>query len=459
MAQPGRHKLRLVLSTLAIVLSVGFVVGTLIFTDTLNKTFTDLFGQTTTDVVVTPKSDFQGSGLAGEVKTLPASLLKTVTDVPGAAKAGGQVFADGVSIIGSNGDAIGTQGAPHFGSNWDDDEDLTPYRLIDGSGPTSSGQVAIDSVSADKGDLSVGDDIKLVTPKGEMDAQLVGIFRFGTSGNLAGATIAAFDTATAQDLLLNDQNRYTEIDAVANEGVSQQQLADEVKGAVAKGITVKTGEQAADDAASEITDQLKFFNIFLLIFAGIALFVGSFLIINTFSMLISQRTRELALLRAVGATRGQVRRSILSEASVVGLVASLLGCLLGVGVVYLLRWFFGRIGLDLGSTSLALRPSSFIIGIVLGVVVTVVASWFPARRASRIPPVAALRDDATLPSRSLKLRAIIGGVLSVVGISVLITGVAISAAKGSALVGLGTLVTLVGVIVFSPVLPGRLGAS
>ena len=289
-----QHKLRLVLSTLAIVLSVGFVVGTLIFTDTLNKTFTDLFGQTTTDVVMTPKSDFQGSGLAGEVKTLPASLLKTVTDVPGAAKAGGQVFADGVSIIGSNGDAIGTQGAPHFGSNWDDDEDLTPYRLIDGSGPTSSGQVAIDSVSADKGNFR-GDDIKLVTPKGEMDAQLVGIFRFGTSGNLAGATIAAFDTATAQDLLLNGQNRYTEIDAVANEGVSQQQLADEVKGAVGKGITVKTGEQAADDAASEITDQLKFFNIFLLIFAGIALFVGSFLIINTFSMLISQRTRELAV--------------------------------------------------------------------------------------------------------------------------------------------------------------------
>ncbi len=315
-----QHKLRLLMSMLAIVLSVGFVVGTFIFTDTLNKTFTDLFGQTTTDVVVSPKSDFQGSGFAGEVPTLAPELLDQIAQVPGAAKAGGAVFADGVSIIGADDEPLGQQGAPQFGSNWTDDEELTPYRLVEGVGPTTADEVAIDSVSAEDGQLEVGDTIRLIAPTGEIEAELVGIFRFGTSGNLAGATIAAFDTETAQQLLLDGEIGYTEIDVVAAEGVSQAELADEVTAVTGPDATVQTGEEAADEAASDITDALSFFNIILLVFALIALFVGSFLILNTFSMLISQRTRELALLRAVGATRGQVTRSILAESLLVGAV-------------------------------------------------------------------------------------------------------------------------------------------
>lgn len=446
------HKLRLALSVLAITLSVGFIVGTFIFSDTLNKTFTDLFAQTTTDVVVTPESEFEGSGQVGEVLTLPSSLLDEVSQVDGVAKAGGSVFADGVTIVGTDGEPVGTSGAPQFGSNWTDDEELTPYRLIDGSGPVVAGEVAIDSGSAEAGDLAVGDTVRLVTPDGEIEAQLVGIFRFGTNGNLAGATIAAFDTPTAQQILLAGADAYTEIDAVADDGVSQADLAQAVRAVTGPGVTVRTGEQAADDAAASFTEDLNFLNIFLAAFGFISLFVGAFLIWNTFSMLTSQRTRELALLRAVGATRSQVTRSVLAEALVVGSIGALLGCVLGLGVVYALKALFGAFGLDLGTTPLAIEASSFLIGVLPGVAFTVLAALFPAVRASRIPPVAALRDDATLPQRSLRLRTIVGGIVLVIGIGVLVIGAAVAGSSGASLVGLGVFLTLVGVIVFSAVL-------
>jgi ABC-type antimicrobial peptide transport system permease subunit len=446
------HKLRLVLSVLAIALSVGFIVGTFIFSDTLNKTFTDLFAQTTTDVVVTPESDFEGSGQAGEVLTLPADLLDTVQQVPGVATAEGAVFADGVAIVGSDGEPVGQSGAPQFGSNWSDDEDVTPYRLIDGQGPTAAGQVAIDSVSAEAGDLSVGDSVRLVTPTGEVEADLVGIFRFGTSGNLAGATIAAFDTPTSQGLLLGGEDAFTEIDAVADDGVSQAELASAVSQVTGPGVTVRTGDEVADDAAQSFTEDLAFLNIFLAAFGFIALFVGAFLIWNTFSMLTSQRTRELALLRAVGATRGQVIRSVLAEALVVGSVGAALGCLLGFGVVAALKALFGAFGLDLGTTPLAIEASSFLVGVLPGIAFTIVAALFPAFRASRIPPVAALRDDATIPQRSLRVRAIVGGVVLVLGVGVLVAGAATAGANGASLVGLGVFLTMIGVIVFSAVL-------
>ncbi len=446
------HKLRLVLSVLAIALSVGFIVGTFIFSDTLNRTFTDLFAQTTTDVVVTPDTEFGGSGQAGELVTLPADLLGRIREVPGVAKAEGTVFADGVAIIGADDEPIGQGGAPQFGSNWSDDIDLTPYRLIDGEGPEASGQVAIDSVSAEAGNLAVGDTVRLITPTGETTADLVGVFRFGTSGNLAGATIAAFDTPTAQDLLLAGEEAFTEIDAVAAEGVSQDQLATDIRAVVGSDVQVRTGEEAADDAADAITDDLQFLNVFLAAFGFIALFVGAFLIWNTFSMLTSQRTRELALLRAVGATRGQVVRSVLAEALVVGSVGAALGCLLGFGVVAALKALFGSFGLELGSTPLAVEPSSFLVGVVPGLLFTLAAALFPAIRASRIPPVAALRDDATLPQRSLRLRTILGGVVLAVGFGVLITGATVAGGSGAQLVGLGVFLTLIGVIVFSAVL-------
>ena len=446
------HKLRLVLSMLAVVLSVGFVVGTSIFSATLNRTFTDLFAQTTTDVVVSPESEFSGDGFAGSVPTLPASLLTELEEVPGAAKVGATVFADGVAIIGSDGEPVGQGGAPQFGSNWSDDEELTPYRLVEGSGPTTAGQVAVDSVSAEDGELSLGDTVQLVTPTGSTDAEIVGIFRFGTSGNLAGATIAAFDTASAQELLLKGKDAYTTIDLVADTGVTQQELADSVSSVVGAGVTVQTGEEAADEAATEITEALGFFNYLLTAFALVSLFVGSFLIVNTFSMLVSQRTKELALLRAVGATRAQIIGSVLIESAIVGLLASIVGCGFGIIVTMLLRSGFGAIGVDMGDTALVLEPGTFIVGLLLGVLITVASAWFPARRASRIPPVAALRDDAVIPTSSLRKRGIIGAVLLALSGWALYSGSTSGDESGFALVGLGTLGALIGAIIFAPVL-------
>jgi putative ABC transport system permease protein len=454
-----QHKLRLVLSMLAIILSVGFVVGTLIFGATLNRTFTDLFSQTTSDVVVSADTDAQGSGFAGDVQTLPANLLPEIQGVPGAAAAGGTVFADGVAIIGSDGDPIGQSGAPQFGSNWNDDERLTPYRLIDGAGPSAQGQVAIDSKSAEDGDLAVGDQVQLVTPKGLITADLVGIFQFGTSGNLAGATIAAFDTATAQDILVKGKDVYTSIDVAANEGVSQTDLAAQVSEVVGSGTQVQTGDQAADEATKEITDGLGFFNSVLLAFSLVSLFVGAFLIVNTFSMLVGQRTKELALLRAVGATRGQIVRSVLVESAIVGLTASVIGCVFGLAVTKLLTAGFGALGIEMGNTPLVLKPSTFVIGLVLGLVITVLAAWFPARRASRIPPVAALRDDASLPTSSLRRRGIVGAILLLLGGLALWFGATAENGSGFGLVGLGTLGVLIGAIVFIPVLAHPIARS
>lgn len=448
------HKLRLVLSGIAIVLGVGFVVGTLIFTDTLNSTFTNLFADTTSDVVVTPVQEVGGQGFAGTVTTMPAAVLDDVRAVDGVAKAGGQVVVDGVAITDGSGEVLGTPGAPQLGTNWDDDEELTPYRIVEGRGPAAPLEVALDSVSAEKAGYAVGATVPLVTPKGPVDASLVGIFRYGTSGNLAGATIAAFETAYAQELLLGGEAAYTEIDAVAAEGVAQEALAADVRAVVGEGIDVKTGQEAADEATAQITEGLAFINIFLLVFAGIALFVGTFIILNTFSMLVAQRSRELALLRALGSTRSQIMRSLILEAAGVGLVGAILGILVGVGVAYGLQGLFAAIGAEIPTEGLVLLPRTLVVGIVIGVLVTVVAALAPAIRASRIPPMAALRDDVALPARSLRLRAISGSVLLLAGLALMTVGASTGGSAGSQQVGLGVIAALVGAIVVSPAISG-----
>ncbi len=448
------HKLRLVLSALAIVLGVGFVVGTLIFTDTLDRTFTSLFAGTTTDVVVTPADPVGGRDFAGSVATLPASLLEDVSTVTGVAKAGGEVVADGVTIVLPSGDPLSTPGAPQLGTNWDDDEELTPFRLESGRGPTGPGEIALDSISADKGGFAIGDPIALVTPLGTMQAELVGVFRYGTSGNLAGATIAAFETVEAQRILLGGADAYTQVDVVAAEGVTQEALAADVRAVLSADVTVQTGQEAADAATAEITEGLAFINIFLLVFAGIALFVGTFIILNTFSMLVAQRSRELALLRALGATRGQVTRTLVLESAAVGLVGSVIGLLAGVAVAYGLQGLFSAIGAEIPSEGLVLEPRTVVVGLVIGVVVTVAAALVPSLRASRIPPMAALRDDIALPTRSLRVRAVLGIALLVVGVALTVMGAVSGGSSGSQTVGLGVVAALLGAIVLSPALAG-----
>jgi putative ABC transport system permease protein len=462
------HKVRLLLTTVAVVLGVAFVAGSLVFTDTLTKTFNELFTQTSADVSVTPQTalgdDTQNGGPPSGAASLPASVLATVSSVEGVDRAVGVVFADGVQVVGKDGKTIGSGQAPSFGSSWSGDPDLSPFRLTDGRGPSATGEVAMDSETATKGGFSVGSTVHLVTPQGAREATLVGIFRYGTTGNLAGASITTMDLRSAQQLLLDGKDAFTSVDAKASAGVAQTTLKSRVQLALAPlGGTVKvqTGAEAADQAAKSITDGLKFFSIFLLVFAGIALVVGSFLILNTFSMIVAQRTRELALLRAIGASRRQVTTSVLGEALFVGVLGSTLGLAVGILLSIGLRALFKVLGADLPRGSLVVSGGTILVSYLVGVLVTLVAAYFPARRAARIAPVAAMRTDVTPAPRSLRLRGVLGasvialGLLAVAGGLVGAASDTTSDGSHAALAGLGSVLVLIGVIVVSPSITGR----
>ncbi len=452
------HKLRLALTAVAVILGVAFVSGSLIFTDTLSKTFTQLFTQVSPDVVVEPDQTLaRPDGPPDASLTLPASVLKTVTGVPGVARALGSVFAAGVSVVGKDGKVLGSAQAPAFGSTYSDDPDLSPYRPVEGRAPAASTEVALDSESMKKGAFRLGDQVRLVTPAGNRTATIVGVFQYGTSGNLAGASIAAFDLRTSQQLLVGGRDVFTGISLKAVDGVTQQQLAERVTTSLAgstQTLSVQTGKAAADKQAASITDSLKFISIFLLVFAGIALVVGSFLIVNTFSMLVAQRTRELALLRAIGASRRQVTTSVLVEALAVGLVGSTLG--LGVGLLLAmgLKAVFAAAGVDLPAGSLVLSTTTVVAAYSVGVLVTLLAAYVPARRAARIPPVAALRTDISVPHKSLRRRLLTGVSIALLG--ALVVGYALTRAEPSSqAVAVGCLLVFSGVIVLGPSISTR----
>jgi putative ABC transport system permease protein len=449
------HKSRLVLSTFAVVLSVAFVAGSFVFGDTLKATFNELFGETAADAVVQPVSDVD-TGFEDAAVTLPASMVATVESAEGVERALGGVFVEGVTIVGSDGKALGSGGAPTFGVDWSDDPDLSPLAIQEGRGPETAGEVAIDSQAADKGDLQLGDTVVVIPPTGaRLESTLTGIFKFGESGNLAGASLVAFTPEQSQ-ALLTAPGRITQIDVKAEPGFTQEQVVSNIQSVLAgDDVTVKTGQQVADENASDISNALSFFNYIILAFGAISVLVGVFLIINTFSMLVASRTRELALLRALGASRRQVTQSLLVEAVVVGFVGATLGVLLGLLIAVGLTGLLSQFGLDLPESSLVVLPRTIVVGYVIGIGVTLVSAWFPSRRASKLPPVAAMSETVTLPTRSVRRRTIAGGVITGLGVLALLAGVGSdSAGDGASLVGLGALLTLVGVAVVAPVLVG-----
>lgn len=451
------HKGRLALSALAVVLGVAFVAGTYVFTDTLQRTFTELFDTVQPDVTVSA-ANADGGSVAGGAATLPPDAAEVVAGVDGVAASGGAVQTTGVTLIGSDGDPVGTAGPPTLGVGWDDDPDLSPLRLVEGRGPESDTEIAIDSEAFDAGGFALGDIVRVLTPGPSVEAELVGVFRFGTSGNLAGATLTAFEPATAQDLLLGGQ-RWTAVQAVAEPDLTQDELAERVEAAFAERpdlgpVLVQTGDEVQDESAAAITAGLGFISTFLLVFAGVALFVGAFIIVNTFGVLIARRTRELALLRAVGASRRQVTWSVLLEALLVGLVGGVVGLGLGILLAVLLRALFGVIGFDVPAGSLVVAPRTVLVSVGIGVVLTMAAAWLPARRAGSVAPIAALRDDAVLPARTLHRRTLVGSVLAVLGAGLLGLGLLGDVPNGIALVGAGILLVFVAAALLSAVVGG-----
>jgi putative ABC transport system permease protein len=444
------HKLRLVLTALAIVLGVTFISGTYVLTDTLNNTFSVLFGNIYKHV------DFQVRGVAafesnapggGAVRrAIPESLLAKVRRVPGVGVAQGTV-AGYAQYIARDGKAVVTGGAPTIGLSFDPNDELSALRLTQGTAPTSPHDVVMDAGTAGKYHFTVGDRVRILLLGPPETFTITGIATFGTANNLAGATLAAFTLTTAQ-ALFHEPGRLDSINVRVAPGADKTQVQRALAAILPHGVEVVTGQTVVNEQTSTISKALGFFSIALLVFAFISLFVGAFTIFNTFTITVGQRTRELALLRIVGASRRQVFWSVLVEAAVIGLVSSLIGLALGVlaavGLVKLLSGF----GITLPTGPLVFEARTAIVGLLVGVGVTLVAAVGPARNAVRIPPVAALVDHPVVHAATLRRRYVVGGLFSAVGIGALADGLTKPAIQ---LVGLGAVCIFIGVAQLAPV--------
>jgi putative ABC transport system permease protein len=457
------RKLRLALTALAIVLGVGFVAGTLVLTDTALSAFDDLFGDifAKTDVVVQAKSAFQeiaqggGGGGAQERDPIPAAVLDDILALPTVAAADGSVSGFAQVVDPKTGEVIQGGGAPTIGTSWD--EHTTPFEVREGEPPDKPDEVALDATTAAEAGLKVGDEVQIVTPKGSDGFRVSGIVGLGQADTIGGATVTSFDLETAQRLF-DREGLFDQIFIVGTEGASAASVAGQVQEVLPKGVEAITATDAADEQADQIRQGLQFLETALLVFAFVALFVGAFVIFNTFNIVVTQRTRELGLLRALGASRRQVFGAVLLESAVVGLIGSALGLLVGIGLALVLKAVLALIGFELPPTGMKIETSTIVVSLILGTVVTVVASTFPARRASRVAPIEALREGTVAPTASLRRRAIVGGLLTAAGIAALAFGLFGDVPNAAAVVGVGAMFTFIGVAVLSPFVARPLAA-
>ncbi|MGB5655530.1 MAG: FtsX-like permease family protein [Acidimicrobiia bacterium] len=415
------HKLRLVLTAISVMIGVAFIAGTFIFTDTINQTFTDLFddqfaGQ---DVIVQAEAEFD-VGFGGP-PPIEESVLDTVLGVQGVAAAEGNV--GGFALIyDSNGEAIVPMGPPTIGASSTEDERLRGNIVIrEGRTPAGPTEVVIDAKTAGDNGLVVGTPIQVQTVDGVAEYDLVGIVGFGDADNIAGATVAVFDLETAQTLF-GLEGLYSGITVVGDEGVTPELLRNSIALALPEGVEAIVSADEAEAQAEALQESLGFLNTALLVFAAVAVFVAAFIIQNTFRIIVRQRQRELALIRAVGATGGQVVWMVAIEALIVGIFASVLGIALGFVISALLTAGMAAVGFDLPSTTASLAPRTIIIGLIVGVGVTLVAAILPAIRAARIPPVAALQDVDVRLRMSDRRRTIFGSILLVIGVGLILAG-------------------------------------
>ena len=448
------HKLRLALTALAVVLGVAFMAGSLVLTDTIRSVFNDLFAEVNAgvDAVVRKQETFEGQFGQSQRGRVTQDDLELVQGLPSVKAAEGQV-AGPAALADENGELIGNpgQGAPTLAFNWSDVPELNQFTLVEGSAPEGA-QVVLDKGTADTNDLPVGGHVRILTQAGSSDYEISGIAMFGTSNSLAGANIVLFETSEAQRLL-GKPGKFEQIAVVAADGVSQDQLVADLRQVLPAGTEAITGAALTAENQSDLSDSLGFITTFLLIFAGIALFVGSFIIYNTFSIIVVQRSRELALLRAIGAGSRQVLGSVMIEAVVVGVIASAVGVAAGVALAFGLKAAFASLGLDLPAAGAVVKPATIVMSMITGTVITVVAALFPARKAAKLPPLAALRDVAHDTTAGSTGRRVAGLVLAVVGVGLVAKGLADESAK---VLGFGLLGIFLSVAVLGPVISGPL---
>jgi putative ABC transport system permease protein len=445
------RKLRLLSTSFAVILGVAFLAGTLVFTDTIERTFDDLFADIyeNTDAVVRSDTSIE-SEMGWELRArMPESTLATVRAVDGVARADGivQGFAQ---IVGSDGDAIGNpgEGPPTFGQNYQAGE-LSPWKMVAGGRAPGPGEVVIDKASADEGDLGLGDTVTVLTQTGPHELTLVGTVRFGAADSPGGASVSLFDLATAQEALAGASGQLDMVMVAADEGVSQEEVTARIAAAVPDGTEALTGAEITEETQDDLEQMLSLFDTFLLVFAAISLVVASFTIYNTFQIVVTQRRREMAMLRAVGATRRQVLSAQMLEAVFLGVLASLLGLAAGVAVAGLLRGMLEAFGVDIPASGLQFTARTAVVALIVGVLVTVVSAVGPSLRASRIPPLAALRDVAVGAVGRPTQRLLGGAALTLLGVAALVVGLA---GSGIEWVGAGALAIFVGVFVLGPLI-------
>jgi putative ABC transport system permease protein len=442
------HKLRMITTAFAVLLGVAFMAGTLVFTDTISATYDSALADADEGVdayVRTPSEIDLGYGEPGP--RLDASLINTVASVDGVDEAALRINGY-AQLVDRDGDTVGDLSKnPAFGTNWVAVDDLNPYELASGHAPTNDGEIVIDKASADKAGYVPGDVATVLTKSEPRQFTIAGIATFGTNDSPAGATAVLFTDAAASELLASPG----EADAIAvtaKEGVSQADVAAAVQAAVGSNVEVITGATLVDQNQASLAADFAGFETIMLIFAFVAVFVGAFIINNTFSITVAQRTREMAMLRAIGASGRQVKRSVLIEAAAVGALASTAGLVAGIGVASGLRQLMSVFGFDMPGGPTVISPNAMIISFAVGVLVTVLSAWLPARRAAKIAPIAALRDVSVDRSGGSKRRAVVGTVITAGGVGALLVGLS----GEIALVGVGALATFVGVSVLGPVL-------
>ncbi len=455
----GARKARLAMSALAIVLGVAFLSGVLVFSAGLSKTFDGIIQGTTPDglVRVEGASSFTAGEAGVSAATVSPRVVEKLNALPEVEIAEGNVDGFGMYVVDADGELLGGTGAPTLAFNRTEAPNMDGGKilaLLEGRWGEGADEIVLDEGSAEKAGYAIGDTVKLLTPAGQLErsATLVGTAEFNQGGT-AGATLIIFDTAGAQEVFLDGRNAFTTIGLTAADGVSQADLAQAANTVLPDGFEAVPGDEVVEESQDATAQFLDVIKTFLLVFALIAVIVGAFIIVNTFSILVAQRTRESALLRALGASRRQVTNAVLAEAFVMALFASTAGIGLGWALARGLAAMFSSFGLDIESTFLSLSTATVVTSYAVGIAVTLVAALLPARRAGKVAPVAAMRQDSAPPKGSLRRRTVIGSL--VLGVSAVAAAAGLADVGGlpaAAWVGVGAFASLLTVAVLSPVI-------
>ena len=450
------RKLRTALTAIAVVLGVAMVSGTYVLTDSISDAFDAIFTETyrNTDAVITGKAAFElnNDNGTGQEPSFDESLLAKVKTLPAVGAAIGGVADPGTHLIGKDGKAIVFGGAPNLGFSVDPSQPrFNSLTLVEGGWP-KPGEVVVDVATARKKDLAVGQTIGVQARGPVQRLRISGLVRFGAVSTIGGATLAGFELRTAQRLF-DKVGKLDQIRLAAKPGVSQQELLRQVREALPPGTQVRSGTAQASSDASDTSDFLSFLQKFLLAFGGVALFVGSFVIANSLSITIAQRTREFATLRTLGASRRQLLASVIVEALAMGVLASVTGLFLGLALAKGLFWLFDQVGFTLPNQGLLFQTRTIVVALLVGILVTLLASLRPAIRATRVPPIAAVREGAVLPEgRFARYRGAGAAVLAALGFASLAFGLfgsGLGTTKVLVFMLVGALLVFFGVALFS----------